>query len=94
MNPGIEPPVLLDRPAATLSTCPNSAASADTYVASPPLRRISSTTDRSPGSPRAETTTLAPLSTNRRAARRPTPLDAPITTTTCSAMGFRRMAYS
>jgi hypothetical protein len=42
----------------------------------------SATSDMSPGSPRAATTTLAPCSAKRRAVARPMPLEAPITTTT------------
>jgi len=39
--------------------------------------------------PLAETTTLAPRPANRRAVSRPMPLEAPITTTTCSRNGSR-----
>jgi hypothetical protein len=47
----------------------------------------------SPGSLLAETTTLAPLSANRSAASRQMPLEAPISTTTCSSIGFNCIAF-
>ena len=42
---------------------------------------------------RALTTTLAPLSANRRAVSRQMPLEAPINTTTCSSIGFNCIAF-
>src|SRR5215210_654520 len=77
--------------AATARTCPKSAASATTAVAWPPPSRISSTSDVSPSSPLAETTTFAPRPARRRAASRPMPLEAPITTTTCCRNGLSRI---
>jgi hypothetical protein len=66
-----------------------SVTSATSAHASPPPARISSTSDRSPASPRAATTTFAPCAANPAAVARPIPLEAPITTTTCSRNGFR-----
>src|SRR3712207_8636328 len=50
--------------------------------------RISSIREFSPSSPLAETTTLVPCSANRRAVSLPIPLEAPISTTTCSSTGL------
>src|SRR5215210_2945681 len=74
---------------ATAFTCSNSEVSATTAVASPPLPRISSTNEQSPGSLLAEATTFVPLLANRRAVSRPMPLEAPISTTTCCSTGLR-----
>src|SRR5918995_2473808 len=73
---------------ATAFTCSKSVTSAATAVGSPPRPRISCTRESSPSSFRAETTTFAPLSANRRAVSRPIPLEAPISATTCSSTGF------
>ena len=81
-------------PSATTFTCSNSETSAGMAMASPPLSRISSTRESSPFSLLALTTTLAPLLANRRAVSRPMPLEAPITPTTCSSMGFNLIAFS
>src|SRR5215212_8282982 len=73
---------------ATAFTRSYSEVSAGTEIASPPSAWISLTRESSPSSPRAETTTLAPLRANRRAVSRPMPLEAPIRTTTCSSIGL------
>src|SRR3954454_8655400 len=69
-----------------------SVTSATSAVASPPSARISSTSERSPCSPRAATTTLAPSFANLAAVARPIPLDAPMTTTTCWEAGLSVMS--
>src|SRR5215218_9288173 len=73
---------------ATAFTPSKSVTSATTSVASPPARLISPTSESSPSLLRAETTTLAPFSANRRAVSRPMPLEAPISATTCRSTGF------
>ena len=81
-------PYLSTARSATASIWAGSVTSATTAVAVPPAASISATSDLSPGSPRAATTTFAPCSAKRRAVARPMPLEAPITTTTCSATGL------
>src|SRR5204862_7615329 len=71
-----------------------SATSAGTASASEPARSISETALSSAGPFRAVTTTFAPRSPAPRAIARPTPLDAPVTRTTCSLSGFFRTARS
>src|SRR6266576_6620704 len=76
------------RTSSSFCSCP--ARSPGTARASEPTRSISSTATLRPSSPRAATTTFAPRSPAARAIARPTPLDAPVTTITCSPIGFLR----
>src|ERR671931_435257 len=62
--------------------------SAGTASASEPAASISATVLSSASWLRAVTTTFAPRSLARRAIARPRPLEAPVTTITCSFKGF------
>ena len=72
----------------TWATSSCTAWSAGTAIASEPNASISRTASSSASPFRAVTTTLAPASPAPRAIARPSPLDAPVTTTTCSESGF------
>src|SRR3954452_1071070 len=72
----------------TRSTAARSVTSPGTASASEPARSISPTQLSSASVLRAVTTTFAPRSPASRATARPRPLDAPVTTITCSEMGF------
>src|SRR5919202_2793629 len=61
-----------------------------TASASEPARSISAAAPSRPSCPRAVTTTFAPRSPAARATARPTPLEAPVTTSTCWFRGFLR----
>src|ERR671939_1258417 len=74
----------------TLATSSATVWSAGTASASEPAASISATALSSAVAFRAVTTTLAPRSPARRAIARPRPLEAPVTTTTCSLNGFLR----
>src|SRR5918912_4615903 len=78
----------------TLATSSATVWSAGTASASEPAASISATALSSASAFRAVTTTLAPRSPASRAIARPRPLEAPVTTTTCSARGFFRIALS
>src|ERR687887_185126 len=78
----------------TLATSSWTAWSAGTASASEPAASISAAALSSASAFRAVTTTLAPRSPATRAIPRPRPLEAPVTTTTCSASGFFRIALS
>src|SRR5436190_24002478 len=69
-------------------TCAWSVTSPGTASASEPARSISPTQFSSASPLRAVTTTLAPRSPAPRAIARPRPLEAPVTTITCSRNGF------
>src|SRR5436305_992907 len=72
----------------TRSTCFRSVTSPGTASASEPARSISPTQLSSAPALRAVTTTFAPRSPASRATARPRPLEAPVTTITCSESGF------
>src|SRR5438876_1462435 len=76
----------------TCSTSSWTVWSAGTASASEPAASISETALSSASAFRAVTTTFAPRSPARRAIERPRPLEAPVTTTTCSCSGFFRIA--
>src|SRR2546423_1095094 len=76
----------------TLATSSCTAWSAGTASASEPAASISATALSSASAFRAVTTTFAPRSPASRAIARPRPLEAPVTTTTCSCSGFFRIA--
>jgi sec-independent protein translocase protein TatA len=79
------------RSTACSTTCATSSwtvQSAGTASASEPNASISRTHASSPSAPRAVTTTFAPRLPAARATARPRPLDAPVTTRTCSPSGF------
>src|SRR4029453_10176971 len=85
----------LSRAARTSSSLySRSATSPATASASEPPRLFSPTAALSPSSPRAPPTTFAPRSAAARATARPTPLEAPVTTITCSCNGFLRTGRS
>src|SRR5919202_4449477 len=75
----------------TLPTSSWTVWSAGTASASAPDASISETALSSASTLRAVTTTFAPRSPARRAIARPRPLEAPVTTTTCSLSGFFRI---
>src|SRR5436190_22025717 len=86
-----------NRSTACSTTCATSSCtvqSAGTASASEPEASISRTQASSASVVRAVTTTLAPRLPARRATARPSPLDAPVTTTTCSESGFLRIQGS
>src|SRR5947208_7551367 len=72
----------------TCATSSRTEQSAGTASASEPAASISATQLSSASALRAVTTTLAPRPPAARAIARPRPLDAPVTTTTCSETGF------
>src|SRR5919109_3394636 len=67
---------------AAVSTSPGSATSVGTDAAAPPAPSTSRTAPLRPSSPRARSPTAYPRSAKATAAARPTPADAPVTTTT------------
>src|SRR5439155_2462352 len=67
---------------AASSTCQATATSVGTASALPPPRSTSFAPTCSPSSPRASSATCAPAPPKAAAAARPTPADAPVTTTT------------
>jgi hypothetical protein len=73
----------------TCSMRVRSATSAATGCASPPCARISAAMSASVAALRATSTTRAPRLAAVSAVARPMPLEAPVTTTTCSDRGFR-----
>src|SRR5689334_8521648 len=75
------------------STTARSVMSPGTASASDPPRSISATQLPSASALRAVTTTFAPRSPAARAIARPRPLDAPVTTITCSLTGFLTMNW-
>src|SRR5688572_19115659 len=74
---------------ATFCSCARLETSAGTATASPPLSRICSATSASVRSLRAVRTTRAPCDAADRAVASPIPLEAPVMTMTCLAMGLR-----
>src|SRR5438105_6549116 len=75
----------------TFATSSCTAWSAGTASASEPDASISAAALSSASAFRAVTTTFAPRSPARRAIARPSPLEAPVTTTICSPSGFLRI---
>src|SRR5581483_9425154 len=79
------------RSSACSTTCPTSSCtewSAGTAIASVPNASASRTQASRPSAPRAVTTSFAPRRAAPRATARPSPLEAPVTTTTWSDRGF------
>src|ERR687890_549398 len=73
--------------AAASSTASASDTSSGSTSASPPARRTSSAATSSASSFRAMRPSLAPRAANARTTARPTPDDAPVTTTTLGLLG-------